>query len=387
MKKLLSFAILVLTFYNADAQIKISQLAASSGNADSVWVLVVDNDTTKKKRGYQFKPAYPGAGIPVSTGSAWTTSITNSSTDWNTAYTDRNKWDGGATGLTAATGRTSLGGTTVGQNLFTLANPSAVRYLRINADNTVSTRTLDEQRVDLNAAIQGGSTRVKWHIGNGNGTGVVTVGWTITAVGTATAVNVATTNRHTQSPGIEYLVTVASTTAIAGWRETQTQNFLGNTSGSGGFIFICRFGPATGVSTTTNRCFTGMGSSAAAPTDVNPSTILNQIGAGWDDGDVNIQFMSNDGSGSATKIDLGIPVPTVDRTSLYELKMVAQPNSSTITYTFTDLASGGSTVTGSTSTDMPAANTLLAAKGWMSVGGTSSVIGYKLSSVWVESNF
>ena len=35
--------------------------------------------------------------------------ITDNSTNWDTAYTDRNKWDGGATGLTASTGRTSLG--------------------------------------------------------------------------------------------------------------------------------------------------------------------------------------------------------------------------------------------------------------------------------------
>jgi hypothetical protein len=35
------------------------------------------------------------------------TSATN--TNWDTAYTDRLKWDGGATGLTAATGRASLG--------------------------------------------------------------------------------------------------------------------------------------------------------------------------------------------------------------------------------------------------------------------------------------
>ena len=33
----------------------------------------------------------------------------SSQTNWDTAYTDRLKWDGGATGLTAATGRTSLG--------------------------------------------------------------------------------------------------------------------------------------------------------------------------------------------------------------------------------------------------------------------------------------
>ena len=35
--------------------------------------------------------------------------VTASSSNWNTAYTDRLKWDGGVTGLTAATGRTSLG--------------------------------------------------------------------------------------------------------------------------------------------------------------------------------------------------------------------------------------------------------------------------------------
>src|SRR3990167_2221174 len=34
--------------------------------------------------------------------------ITNNSSNWDTAYTDRLKWDGGATGLVAATGRTSL---------------------------------------------------------------------------------------------------------------------------------------------------------------------------------------------------------------------------------------------------------------------------------------
>ena len=32
-----------------------------------------------------------------------------SASNWNTAYTDRNKWDGGSTGLNASTGRTSLG--------------------------------------------------------------------------------------------------------------------------------------------------------------------------------------------------------------------------------------------------------------------------------------
>lgn len=89
------------------------------------------------------------AGIAVYGGSTWSTSITDNSTNWNTAYTDRLKWDGGSTGLTAATGRTSLGATTVGTNLFTLTNPSAITYLRLNADNTVSALSLTNFKTAL----------------------------------------------------------------------------------------------------------------------------------------------------------------------------------------------------------------------------------------------
>jgi len=52
---------------------------------------------------------YPGAGIALSTGSAWDTSIANNSGNWNTAYTERRQWDGGSTNLVATTGRSSLG--------------------------------------------------------------------------------------------------------------------------------------------------------------------------------------------------------------------------------------------------------------------------------------
>lgn len=82
---------------------------------------------------------YPSAGIPTSTGSAWGTSITNNSTNWDTAYSERLRWDGSSTGLNAATGRTSLGATEIGSNLFTLNNPNSQRYLRTNNDNTIAT--------------------------------------------------------------------------------------------------------------------------------------------------------------------------------------------------------------------------------------------------------
>ena len=45
----------------------------------------------------------------ISLAAGYSIPTTSSQTNWDTAFTDRNKWDGGATGLTAATGRTSLG--------------------------------------------------------------------------------------------------------------------------------------------------------------------------------------------------------------------------------------------------------------------------------------
>lgn len=96
--------------------------------------------------------ALSGTGLVKSTAGT-ITYVTDSSANWDTAYTERNQWDGGATGLTAATGRTSLGGTTVGQNLFTLTNPSALGYLRINADNTITHRTYANVKTDLGLTI------------------------------------------------------------------------------------------------------------------------------------------------------------------------------------------------------------------------------------------
>jgi hypothetical protein len=88
----------------------------------------------------------------VSLTSGYSIPTTASQTNWDTAYTDRNKWDGGSTGLVAATGRSSLGGTTVGQNFFTLANPTAITFPRINADNTVSALDAATFRTAIGAA-------------------------------------------------------------------------------------------------------------------------------------------------------------------------------------------------------------------------------------------
>jgi hypothetical protein len=67
--------------------------------------------------------------------------------------------NGGTGATSASTARTNLGATTVGANVFTLTNPSAITFPRFNADNTVS-------------ALDAASFRTA--IGAGSGTGTVT---------------------------------------------------------------------------------------------------------------------------------------------------------------------------------------------------------------------
>lgn len=121
--------------------------------------------------------------VPSHVKSITTTQVSN----WDTAYTDRNKWDGGATGLVAATGRTSLGATTVGSNFFTATNPSAVTFPKVNADNTITFESAATHRASIGA---GTVTSVALSSGIG-----LSVGAAITSSGT---INVGATSDNIQ---------------------------------------------------------------------------------------------------------------------------------------------------------------------------------------------
>ena len=73
-----------------------------------------------------------------------------SASNWNTAYTDRNKWDGGSTGLNASTGRTSLGlGSAATQNTSAFATASH------NHDDRYYTETETNGFLNLKANLNG----------------------------------------------------------------------------------------------------------------------------------------------------------------------------------------------------------------------------------------
>lgn len=226
---------------------------------------------------------------------------------------------------------------------------------------------------------------------NGQGTVLTYIGAVaLTAVGTPTAKNWASTNLNTSMRGIDYLVSPANASAIAGFRGAQQQWQIGDNTdpNRGGFHFICRWGPATGCTDAAQRLFCGMRSLIGAPTDVNPSSYVNLMGMGLDSGDTKLSFMFNDASGTATKTDLGasFPRPTADYVKVYELDMFIPPNGTTLYWQVSEL-SAGVTASGSTATDLPANNLGLAPLCYHSAGGTSSVMGVTLYSLSIDTDF
>jgi hypothetical protein len=90
---------------------------------------------------------------------------------------------GGSGGTTAATARTNFGATTLGGNLFTISNPSAVTFPRFNADNTVSSLSASDFRTAIGAGTGGGSVTSVAGTGSANG---LTLSGTVTSTGSIT---------------------------------------------------------------------------------------------------------------------------------------------------------------------------------------------------------
>jgi hypothetical protein len=243
----------------------------------------------------------------------------------------------------------------------------------------------------LDTALQPSLARnkVAWWTAVGNGTGVSQLGMAANTVGTATTASVATTNLHTAMRRLDYLVTTASTTAIA-LLQTGTgsaNQFFRGTGGLGGFHAVFRFGGATGMATSTHRFYAGF-TSISTITDIEPSARDNIIGAGYDSTDANWQIMHKTGTGAVTKINLGASFPrqSADRSKMYDLALFCAPGGSSVFYEFTDLDTGA-VATGEISTNLPGATTLIRGVIAASVGGTSSVIGISLVSLYIETDY
>jgi hypothetical protein len=193
-----------------------------------------------------------------------------------------------------------------------------------------------------------------------------------TATGSPRAQLIEATNAATARPRVGADVTPATATAVAGWRVGTRQCYVGSGT-SGGFVFSGGFVIYDGATNSSHRAFLGLFAAGTAPTDVNPSTIVDMLGVGYDAADTNVQFFHNDASGTASKIDTGIAKPTTNNSRGYLVNIDCPPGGP-VTFSIREVVTGA-TFTATASTNLPAATTFLGGLGYASVGGVSSVIG------------
>lgn len=191
---------------------------------------------------------------------------------------------------------------------------------------------------------------------NNSTTEVTYGGVTIATTGSTIARSVATTNFATRQIRKGFYGSVVSTGRYTGTRGSALLWYV-----SGGFKFVCEFYVSDTAYGSGCRQFYGMMGQTTDLTytdSITVASMLNIIGVGSDAADTNLQVFSNDGTGTATKVDLGASFPAnrtagAAMTTTYSIELYNAFNSSTVLYRVINCESGAS-AEGTISTDLPA---------------------------------
>lgn len=215
--------------------------------------------------------------------------------------------------------------------------------------------------------------------------GTSTAGMAISTLGSGTSRTPATTSLFTSVRRVGY-ISAATAGASASMRASALLLQRGASAGMGGFVLSMQFGASDAATVADARMFCGMYGTAASIGNVNPSTLTDIVGVGADAAEVNLSLMHNDGTGTATKVDLGanFPANTLS-TDLYLLELTCAPAGTDITWRLTRLNTNH-IASGVINTNIPAADTLMSVQLWRNNGTTAAAVGLDVCNIYLDTS-
>ena len=209
----------------------------------------------------------------------------------------------------------------------------------------------------------------------------------LTALGTAANRGIATTNALTRQKRLGY-VSAAAINSFAGIRLGAGQVTLGDGAGLGGFDIVHHFAITDAVLVTTARTFVGIANSSAAPTDVEPSTLLNCVGVGHGAADTNLKIFYG-GSAAQAPIDLGAGFPN-SLNIPYRLALFSPPNTANVVnYEVTRLDTGATVsgvLTGAAAVIPQSSMLLTPIQIWRSTNAGTVAVALDIGGLYVETD-
>jgi len=203
-------------------------------------------------------------------------------------------------------------------------------------------------------------------------------GISIATAQTATARAMSATNLYSSVARYSVVGSTNLSGSIAGWRTANLQWWRGSVSKAGGFFYSHTFGISNASAQANGRAFVGLMGSNSAPSNVEPTTLVNCIGMTRLNSSTNWSIYGSDASAPGSVIvDLGsnFPANTVS-TDLYRLTLYCPPNSTYVNWrvervNVADSTTGFPIAVSGTITDsnlLPVNSVFLAAQSWVSTG-------------------
>jgi hypothetical protein len=213
-----------------------------------------------------------------------------------------------------------------------------------------------------------------------------------TALGTATARNVATTNILTRARRLGY-VSAATAGAFAGhfFLAGAQQFTIGDGAGLGGFHYTIRFGVSDAAAVTGARQFIGWRNIVTTPTNVDPAAQTNAFGLAQISTDNTQWYMTYGGSAAQTSVALGttIGAPTLVNT-VWQLSLFCSPlSNNTVKYTLTNLSTNvtvSGVLTGTAGTVLPLSTAFLAPIAWRTNNATLLAVGLDIIQMTIDTD-